>query len=81
MSVIATLESMLIQGLKNGMSLKQVKARIPGLCARKMGITEPQFHAMLEAEAGPRDRALNALADRVVSQFTPAEQRAIALRK
>jgi hypothetical protein len=81
MSVIENLEPMLVQGFKNGMSFKQVKARIPGLCARKMGITEQQFHAMLEAEAGPRDRALNDLVERIVAQFTPAEQRAIALRK
>ena len=81
MSVIATLEPMLVQGFKNGMSFKQIKARIPALAARKLNITEAEFHAQLEAESGPRDRALDDLAQRVVSNFTPSEQRAIALRK
>lgn len=79
--IIATLEYMMYEGLRNGMSLKQIKARIPALVATKLNITVPQFHEKLEAEAGPRDRALNALAERIVAKFSPSEQRAIALRK
>lgn len=81
MQVLVVLEPMLVQAFKNGMSFKQVKARIPGIAAKKMGITEAQFHVLLEEASGPHDRAFDDLALRVVSQFSPAEQRAIALRK
>jgi hypothetical protein len=80
-SVISTIEPMLYEGLRNGMSLKQVKVRMPVLAARKLGITVADFHRLLEDEAGPADRELNALADRVVALFSPTEQRKIALRK
>ena len=81
MSVIATLEPMLIQGFKNGMSFKQVRDRMPGLAARKLNITEKQFHAQLEIEFGRTNNVMDALAARVVSQFTVAEQQAIGRRK
>ena len=81
MQVLAVLEPMLVQAFKNGMSFKQVKARVPALAARKMGVTEAKFHDLLEEASGPRDRAFDDLAQRVISNFTPSEQRAIALRK
>lgn len=81
MQVLVVLEPMLVQAFKNGMSFKQVKARVPALAARKMGITEAQFHVLLEESSGPRDCNFDTLAQRVISQFSPAEQRAIALRK
>lgn len=79
--LLATLESMIYEGLRNGMSFKQIKARIPAIAARKLNITVQQFHAQLEAEAGPRDRALDVMAQRIAAKFSPAEQLAIARRK
>lgn len=79
--LIETLEYMIYEGLRNGMSFKQIKQRIPALVAQKLGITVAQFHAKLEELSGPRDSALNACAERVAAKFSPSEQGAIALRK
>ena len=79
--LIETIEYMLYEGLRNGMSFKQIKQRVPVLAAQKLGITVAQFHDRLEAASGPRDAALNAIAQRVVAKFSPTEQREIARRK
>ena len=79
--LLETLEYMMYEGFRNGMSFKQVKDRIPALAAKKLGITVAQFHQQLEAISGPSDCNFKDLADRVVAKFTPAEQRAIARRK
>src|SRR4051812_31060572 len=79
---LPTLTDSLEQGLRNGMSFKQLKARIPAFVARKLGFTEQQFHAQLtEAEQVGGDLIMQLVAELVASKFTAAERAEIATRK
>lgn len=80
---LPTLTDSLEQGMRNGMSFKQLRQRIPAFVARKLSISEQDFHAQLEAanSVASNDLVLELIVQVVASKFTPAEQRAIAARK
>ena len=74
-----TLTEMTTQGLRNGMSFKQIHARIPTLCAQRVGITLPEFHERVNA-LELKDGFVSFVYT-IVNSFTPAEQQTIARRK
>lgn len=78
--ILKTVEGMIVQGLRNGMSLEQIKERVPSVAARQLNLTIDQFHRQFEAEADGDVTNLNIMVQQIVSQFTPEEQRAIANR-
>jgi len=78
--ILKTVEGMIVQGLRNGMSLDQIKDRVPVVAARQLNLTVSEFHRKFEAEADGDVTNLNMMVQQIISQFTPEEQRAIAKR-
>lgn len=77
-NLTATVETMLEQGLRNGMSFKQLRERVPGLAAKKLGISEADFHQQLE---GMTDNSMDAMCNRIAAKFTPAQRVEIGARR
>lgn len=72
LSIITTLETTLLQAFKNGMSIKQVHSRVPGVISKQMNITEAEFHRQLASSS--TTETLDQLALRIAGQLTPAER-------
>lgn len=69
---VQSLETAMKTALRNGMSLKLIRERIPAHLSKKMGFTVADFHATLERIEGKQ--GFQGLVDRVVNSFTPAER-------
>ena len=69
-TVALALEIAVEKAIRNKMSYAQAYERLPGFVARQLGITVAEFHEALSLE-GPN--AMDQMADRVLSRFTPEE--------
>ncbi len=70
---------MIETGFRNGMSFKQVHARVPALFAQRYNISTEEFHTLLEG-VEIADGFVG-LVNSIVRRFGPAEQQRIARRK
>jgi hypothetical protein len=69
---VEALEGALTTSLKNGMTLKMVKERVPAHISKKMGMSVREFHSTLAHVEGRS--GFDTLVTRVVNSLTPAER-------